>query len=217
MFDFEENAKLRELAKEAEWYETPDWAADAVLRSELLTPDVVDPCAGRGVLGAAARRAGYITHEFDLNDWPGARPAGANIKSGVDFLRAPTPMVLETLRKKPQGFTVMMNPPFSLACHFVDRSFQLGARKVLMFQRFSFLESRKRREFYIRRPPARIWLCGDRATCWRGDVPEEDIEGPDGKVVRGRKGRSVPTAHAWFVWERDHKGAEVVSRIWKDD
>lgn len=177
-----------ELARAAEMYETPDWAAESILDSELLTPFVVDPCCGRGVLAEAARRRGYGVHALDLHNW--GYPLGDH---GIDFLTW----------RAPQGeFSVFMNPPFSKAVEFVRHSLDLGARKIVCFQRFAWWESGDRRQFWASCPPARIHICRTRADCWRIDIPPAE-----------RKGRSSPTAHAWFVWERGHPPAATLGHI----
>jgi predicted RNA methylase len=202
-------------AKGAEFYETPTWAVERILDQELMTLCVVDPCAGRGVLGAAARKKGHIVHEYDLNAWPDPLP-DHRIQAPFDYL-APLGDVGRTVRGALGGgeFTVLMNPPFSLTIDFIDRSFRLGARKIVMFQRLAFLESAARRGFFERMMPARVWVCGDRATCWRGDIPEETVI-ENGEEIAGRKGRSASTPHAWFIWERGHRGAGTLQHLYKD-
>ena len=204
--------EFTEACKAAEFYETPEWAVQRILDVELMSPKIIDPCAGRGVLGTACYKAGYQDIlEVDLNHWPGASPS---VKPGIDWL---TDLELHRdIIAHWRDATVLMNPPFSKACEFVEKSFELGARKVVMFQRFSFLESVSRRGFFENKPPARIWLCGERAHCWRGDMPEEDVMGEDGKIIKGKKGRSSPTAHAWFVWERGHRGTMTIHHLYKD-
>lgn len=103
------------------------------------------------------------------------------------------------------GKTVFMNPPFSLACEFIEKAFELGARKVVVFQRFAWWESKRRKDFWDKHQPNRVYICGDRAACWRGDIPEEE-----------RKSSS-PTAHAWFVWEPEHPSGTVLGHIWKGE
>ncbi|WP_413207788.1 hypothetical protein [Rhodospirillum sp. A1_3_36] len=180
---------LEEQAKAAECWETAPWAASAILRVELMTRLVVDPCCGTGILSRAARAVGYEVESWDLHDWgyPGT-------VVGIDFL---------SVERDLTGYTVFMNPPFSLACAFVDHAFRLGARKVICFQRQAWRESDERRLWWAKNPPARIWVCGDRATCWLFTVPPED-----------RKNGS-PVAHAFYVWERGHKGAELGGAIYK--
>lgn len=180
-------ADRTELCIQAEMFETPEWAAEAILDTEILTPLVIDPCCGRGVLSIAAQRRGYQVDAFDLHDWGFGR-------TGYDFLDWNEP---------PNGdFTVLMNPPFSQAAAFVRHAHDLGARKVVCFQRFAWWESGDRAEFWETQRPARLYVCRSRATCWRLDIPPED-----------RKGRGASTAHAWFVWERGHPTAATLGHV----
>lgn len=198
LFPHLENAVLangytsfEQMAEAAEAWETAPWAAKAILQVELLTPHVVDPCSGRGVLTRALRKAEYQTHAQDLYDWgyEGCDEVGTNWLDEDSDLT---------------GQTVFMNPPFSLACQFVNKAFELNARKTVCFQRQAWRESQERRAFWEKYPPARVWVCGNRAETWLFSIPPEERKG----------GRNMPSA--WYVWENDHKGAEVTSAIWKD-
>jgi len=185
---------LTERCKRLEFYETPQWAAEAILRCESFPPGlIVDPCCGTGILGQAAIRAGYQSlFSIDIHDW-GSTPG---LDHQADFL---------TWHPPPDTpFSVFANPPFSKAVDFVDHALQIGARKVIVFQRFSWWESKGRRDFWERHPPNRIYICGDRANCWRHDIPEAE------------RGSSSPTAHAWFVWQRGHPPGTLLSHVWRD-
>jgi hypothetical protein len=171
----------------AEAFETPAWAAEAILDAELFTTQVFDPCCGHGTLAKAAMARGYDVIASDLYDW------GYGI-TGVDFLRAPLEM---------RDVTVFMNPPFSKAVEFVERALGLGARKIVCFQRFAWWESRERDPFWRSHPPNRIHICASRASCWRFDIPPE------------KRKSGTPTAHAWFVWERGHPPGPVLGRLLK--
>jgi hypothetical protein len=187
-------ASLAEQAAAAEAWETPAWAAAAIHVVEICSHVVVDPCCGTGILSRAAAARGYDVRAADLYDW------GYDCISalGQDFLTS------EMVGHWCAGNTVLMNPPFSLATQFVDRALSCGARKVVCFQRQAWRESQTRRAWWEANPPARTWLCGDRATCWLFGIPPEY-----------RKG-GTPVPHAWYVWERGHKGVESVGAIWKD-
>lgn len=190
---------LKELSKQYEHYETPDWAGKAILKKELLPQFVLDPCCGTGVLTEAARDNGYTVCPIDIHDW------GFQTFALCDFLKIhistlPFPMGEDWCA----DFAVFMNPPFSKACEFVEKSFDLGARKIVCFQRFAWWESRARREFWQNFPPSRVYVCGDRATCWRHDIPEE------------KRANGTTTAHAWFVWEKDAPAGTLLSHIWRD-
>jgi hypothetical protein len=213
---------LAKLCAELEAFETAPWAAKAILEVEIMTREVFDPCCGTGVLGAAASQKGYLVKTMDIRDW------------SQDFTCAPPDIVDDFLSigSMPvlwgDGVSVYMNPPFSTACDFVDRARQLGARKIICFQRQAWRESVKaRRDWWEKNPPARVWVCGARATCWRFDL--KDCQHPEGTAACGnfkRKGKkhetqgcahcmgSVPTSHAFYVWERGHRGAEITNAIY---
>lgn len=182
---------FEEMAHKAEAWETAPWSADGILQVELLTPIVRDPCSGRGVLTQALRKVGYKTYAQDLYDWG---YEGCD-KVGTNWLNEDCDLTDQT---------VFMNPPFSLACQFVDKAFELNARKIVCFQRQAWRESKDRRSFWSQRPPARVWVCGNRAETWLFHIPPEERKG----------GRNMPSA--WYVWEKGHKGAEVTSAIYKN-
>ena len=185
---------VKELATELEGYETPLWAVEAVLDVELMTPLVLDPCVGFFQLSDAATRRGHHVTSIDIHAWE----EGRDPIHTQDFL---------TFYQDLSNTTVFMNAPFSLACHFVDHARMMNARKIICFQRFAWREGsrdsgKKRGAWWEANPPARIWLCGDRATCKRFDLLGEKMGNP-------------PTAHAWFVWERGHRGAEITRALYK--
>ena len=201
LFPYLENAVLsdgfatfEEQAKAAEFWETPPWAADAILRAELLTPYVWDPCCGAGIVSEAASRAGYSVLSTDLHTWG----YGAADETGRDFLASALPPRFEA-----GAFAVFMNPPFSLAVEFVKHARALGARKIVCFQRFAWWESDERQSFWDSMRPQRIYVCADRATCWLGSIPPEE-----------RKGGS-PAANAWFIWESGQPPGPITGHVRK--
>lgn len=104
-----------------------------------------------------------------------------------------------------------MNPPFKLATQFVDRALEMGARKIVCFQKFAWWEGsrdrgKKRGQWWAANPPNRIYVCGERATCWRIDFSPAE---------RAARKTSTPTAHAWFVWERGHPQGTVTGHVYK--
>lgn len=188
---------LERICCDLEAFATPAWAARAILKVELLTPLVLDPCCGLGTLRIAAEEASYSVLTSDIRDWSQDFTDAKPPTEVADFLT-------DVKWSSDGGFSVFMNPPFSKACAFIDQAFAMGARKIVCFQRWAWRESRERRAWWSANPPARLWLCADRATCWRFDLPED----------KRRSSSTYP--HAWFVWEAGHKGAEIVQSIWKD-
>jgi hypothetical protein len=185
-----------------EHYETAAWAIRAVLRVEPIETDMVlDPCVGSGIIAKAIidRHPEKVVAAVDIYEW------GYHLDWKIDFLKADFDL---------SGYTVIMNPPFSKACEFVEHAFRLGARKVICFQRMAWYESRERAMFFNMLPPDRIWLCGDRATCWRHDISPTDRK-IDPKTGKKRTGSTTP--HAWFIFVAGSKpgAGTVIDKIWK--
>lgn len=186
-----------EVCKRLEAFETPGWAIDAVLGVELTTHHILDPCCGLGAIGHVCRGRELDVEEFDVEDWSARFPGlcRREFYGQLDFFDC---------RYDLANTTVIMNPPFSRAEEFVDHAMNLGARKVICFQRQAWRESVSRRAWWDRNPPARVWVCGARATCWRFDLLTTGAAGKSGST----------TSMAWYIWERGHKGAEVTSAIY---
>jgi hypothetical protein len=206
-------------ALELEAFETDPWAADAILKVELMPAEIWIPCHGKGGLERAIHGANFCPAAVvtsDVFDWSTLFANVRQPKHVGDFLTD------DWRPFRGSEFGVFINPPFSKACEFVDRAIELGARKVLCFQRYSWREGLGRRDWWEKRPPARVWLCGSRATCWRFDIPEQCLGERCGKgkstgSTRCRKCMAGTTvAHAWFVWERSHRGIEALGTIWRE-
>lgn len=186
-----EDSSFTALCKELEHFETPEWAARRILDHEIMTHNIFDPCAGTGILCTAAENKGHQVSAMDIYDW------GYPLSALGDFLQ------LKNI-KHDGDFSVFMNPPFSKACEFVEKSFELGARKVICFQRMAWWESGGRKDFWDKHPPNRIYICADRASCWRHDIPTEE------------RTSGSPTAHGWFIWERGHPAGTILGHIRKE-
>ena len=187
-------AIIKHISAKLEGFETDLWAAERVLDFELMTPNVIDPCVGFWRLADVASARGHKVITVDIYQWDDKRKPDYV----QDFL---------TLDIDLSGFTVFMNPPFSKACEFIDHARKLGARKVICFQRYAWREgaingTSKRGEWWENNPPARTWVCGDRAQCLRFDL-------------RGQKISKPPTVYAFFVWEKGHRGAEITRGLYK--
>jgi hypothetical protein len=207
---------LKTMAKGLDAFEADPWTIPAVLDGELMTDLVIDPCCGTGLLAAEAETRGHDVLTFDVHDWSqhfDCRPPGRILNFLQDDVDLPAG----------RKFTVLVNPPFPTATKFVDRAMELGARKVICFQRWSWRGSKGRRKWWGNNPPARIWLCTERATCWRFDIPKSCIAPGTRPNKPGKKRHpdfacrkcmaGTPTDHAWFVWEQGHPGNQVICEL----
>lgn len=201
---------LTNLCKRVEAFETATWAIEAILAHELMNLHVVDPCVGKGRMARAARELGHEVFTMDIVDWADHFPGAESPDYLGSFMQAPDPFPQHEV-------TYFMNPPFKKASAFVDRAKANGAYKIICFQTFVWRSSDSRAQWWEDNPPSRIWLCVDRASCFRFDIPATCPvpERCDGKGAR-HKARlclecmnSTPTTHAFFVWERGHRGTTI--------
>lgn len=192
---------LKELCERFEHFETDPWAIEEILKKEILTPFVVDPCAGSGIMTRAARIAGYSVQALDIHDW------GQNYPQHDWLVKS------DAIEQMVRGNTAIFNPPFSKSEDFVLRAIAYDARKIVCFQKFSWYEGekvtgKKRGTFWEMCPPSRIYVCGSRATCWRHDVP------PQERVDAKGRPKTSPTTYAWFVWESGHPRGTLIGQIY---
>lgn len=213
---------LTDLCKRLEAFETPRWAIEAILDVELTTGSVIDPCVGLGAIARVCASRNLFVEALDIEPWHERFPDIWHTSClcwTTDFFAWDQDL---------SDDTVIMNPPFSKACEFVDHARKLNARKIICFQRHAWRESGGRKEWWEQNAPARVWVCGARADCYRFDLltcqhpdgqqacPSRKLKGkkkPDGVACINCMGGS-PTAHSWFVWERGHRGAELTSAIY---
>lgn len=88
---------------------------------------------------------------------------------------------------------IITNPPFHSAEEFVEKAHNNAKKKYAFLLRLAFLEGGKRQKnIFIPNPPSRVWVFSERITFYPRNVE-----------VKG----SGTTAYAWFVWDKDHKGA----------
>lgn len=192
-------ARRKAGAVRAEMYETDPWAVEAILDVELMTPRVIDPCVGRGIMAEAAAARGYSVHSLDLYDWHYQPSAFVSYSKGRDWLKFNTRQVIGDVE-----WTCFMNPPFKRTTEFVEHAFAHGARKIVMFQRMAFFEAANRRDFFAKYPLQRMYVCESRATCWRIDI-----------APAKRKSRSSSTPHSWFIFERGQPAGPLIKRLEK--
>ena len=138
-----------------------------------MPPSIWDPACGGGVLIGQFQAAGCRVVGSDIED------RGAPRATQADF---------ESFSKMPKNIdTVVSNPPFSFVEEWVRHGFGIGAKRIIFLARLALLEGQKRREnFWVSHPPARVWICSRRPS-----IP------PGGQNIKA-KGGSIP--FAWFDW-----------------
>jgi len=93
---------------------------------------------------------------------------------------------------------VVMNPPFSLAQEFIEKSLAVTTGKVAMLGKLQFLESGRRKIMFESTPLKTVYVFSKRVTMTR-----------DGKKMKN----SGMIAFAWFVWEHGYEGKPTIEWI----
>jgi hypothetical protein len=159
--------------EEHDFYRTPPGCTRGLLSVERFAGPIWEPACGDGAISDVLVGAGLDVFNTDLID----RGCGF---AGVDFLNESTLCAPD----------IVTNPPYKLADEFALHAVsQLGARKVAMLLRLSWLEGeRRRRKVFDVAPPSRIWVLSARPTLWHGTDPNARTTG--GAI-----------SYAWFVWD----------------
>lgn len=157
-------------------YCTHPKAVEGLLKLEQFSHQIWEPCDGLGHIsdtlaknGYDVRRSGIITRNRDIEQ--------------LDFLAYNG--------AEWQG-DIITNPPYSCATDMVRKALSVvsGRRKVAMWLRILFLESKHRQELFRELPPKRIWVSSSRIPC-------SDREG---------NFRGSAQGYAWYIWEKGYKG-----------
>lgn len=131
----------------ADFYPTPEWATEALLKQETFEGNVWECACGDGAMSEVLKKFGYDVYSSDLYD----RGYGDH---GVDFTQS---------RKKVDN--VITNPPFHSAEDFVFSGFANATKKVALLLRLAFLESVKRQnKIFNVIPPAKVLVFSERIT-----------------------------------------------------
>ena len=170
-----------------DFYATEPKAAQLLLNKEAFAPVIWECACGQGHLSKVFERAGYSVRSTDLVY------RGFGEFEPVDFL----------LLRDGSSFDgdIITNPPYKYALEFVQQALHVikVGHKVAMFLKLTFLEGRKRKDFFLRYPPKTVYVFASRILCARnGDF---------------QKYEHSAIAYAWFVWVKGYQGDTVIKWI----
>ena len=164
--------------EEHDYYATEPFAAEELLRIEPELNDIWECACGEGHLAEVFAKVGKLGSATDLID----RGYG---HGGYDFLS----------RDWEWDGDIVTNPPYKYAREFIEKSLasiKVG-RKVCMFLKLNFLESKGRKQLFTDTPPKTVWVISSRLNCAKNG----DFE---------TFGTNSAAAYAWFVWEKGYTG-----------
>ena len=166
-----------------DFYTTDPKAAYTLLDREDLN-NIWENACGSGHLAKVFEERGLLGKATDLID----RGYG---QGGIDFL---------TENEEWDG-DIATNPPFKYAEQFIRNSLSIikGGRKVCMFLRVQFLESKGRYKLWQQYPPKIIYVYSGRISC----ALNGNFEAYSSSAV----------PYAWYVWEKGYKKDPLIKWI----
>ena len=163
-----------------DYYATDPIAAEYLIE-EVELENILEPCCGEGHLSKVFIDDGITVTSTDLID----RGYGTG---GINFLEHYT---------KWDG-DIVTNPPYMMAQEFVQHSLDIvpDGRKVIMFLKTLFLESKGRRQFFADTPLKEVMVSSGRIKCAKGG----DFNSMKSSAV----------SYSWFIWEKGYEGIPTV-------
>jgi len=177
--------------RQADLYETPACAVEALLRVESVPYLVWEPACGPGAIVKVLRAQGHEVFPSDVVDYGWGHEVRDFFSSSHPYAQMPPT-------------AIVTNPPYQEAARFVRWALQ-NSSYVAMLLRLAFLESEGRSDILDEHPPARIHVFKKR-------LPMMHRAGWKGKKA------SSAIAFAWFVWDGSVSwpkgpGGTIIDRI----
>ena len=166
-----------------DFYATDPVVIKPLLEREKFVGSIWECACGQGHLSKELEKQGFNVISTDLYD----RGYGY---AGVDFLWQ------GSLRAE----NIITNPPYKYATEFVKHAIDLQADKIAMFMKLTFLETKGRKELFLKHPPKNVYVFSERVRCAIGG----DFE---------RQKNSNAIAYCWYVWEKDYTGKTVIGWV----
>lgn len=181
--------------REQDHYPTPPWLAEKALQLIREPPaTILDPGAGNGVWGRAARRRwpdAYI-QAIEIRPMPIESTLGYDSCLCNDYLE-------DSREPQPEPADLICgNPPYRLIEPFIRRSLELLNRhgEILFLARLAFLAGQKRRDGLFREhPPRTVAVCSKRPGFNAGN---NRTNATDFAVLLWQKGWSGRTEVDWL-------------------
>ncbi len=168
-----------------DFYRTPRNAIEPLLEAERFSGTVWEPACGDGAISDVLLERGFAVSNSDLIDY------GYRTTMVLDFLD-------RSFVPRPKMNNVITNPPFKLAQAFAERALEVTDGKVALLCRLLWLSSKRRREFFVRSPLARVWVFPSRINFNRDNE------------ARYQSGTGGMVDFCWFVWDHSHHGAPEI-------
>lgn len=175
----------RNNVEEHDFYPTPDFATEEILRREGLERGVIWECAcGDGAISKLLKQKGLAVFSTDLID------RGYGEVRDLDFI--------DDLPANFKADHIITNPPFKLAKPFIEKALSVTTGKVVFLLRLAFLESADRYQLFKTTPLKSVYVFSKRLTM-------------SARGEGAKNGGMIP--FAWFVWEHGYTGKPYIDWI----
>lgn len=166
-----------------DYYSTDPNAIDYLLEHEQFDDNIWECACGTGNLSRRLIQFGYNVRSTDKY------PYDFGSEDSIDFL----------MEKQCFDGDIITNPPYKKANEFVLKALELTKRKVAMFMRIQFLESKKRYlQIFKNNPPKKVLVFVKRIKCFPND---KDI---------------IPSSaicYCWIIWDNEYNGKTYLEWI----
>ena len=143
---FESQTIVTGKKNNADFYITPPYAVNTLLKREKFEGDILEPSCGNGSISNALKQHKYIVYSYDIN----SHKIGYGLQK--DFL----------LRTKSID-NIITNPPYNRTLDFILHGLKLYNNKMAFLIRLAFVESQKRYKLiFEHHKPARIYIFSKR-------------------------------------------------------
>ena len=170
-----------------DFYATEPKALELLLIEETFAQNIWECACGQGHLSKVLEKAGFSVTSTDIVY------RGFGVSESVDFL--------DYRDENSFDGDIITNPPYKYALEFVQQALHVvkTGHKVAMFLKLTFLEGKKRGEFFKDFPPKTVYVSSSRLLCAKNG----DFE----------KFNCSAIAYAWFIWNKGFHGDTVIKWI----
>ena len=171
-----------------DFYPTPAYVTEALLEVEKFDYNIWEPACGDGAMTRVLEADNRRVFSSDIFDY-GTSYIIKDFLSYDEYPRGKYNFPFDT---------IITNPPFKLAIEFLQHGLSLGAKKIALFLKLTFLEGQKRTLILEQTPLKNIYVFRKRVTLTR-----------NGEKMRN----SGMIAFAWYVWEVGYDGKPIINWI----